>query len=108
MCTGVTLYADTLASFAQVPAGQGASLVKLSHAYALALLEEAGQATEAATLGALLAIRDSGRAVLIGDHQQLRPFVRSDQARHRGHHISLLERLAGFVAGVPFRMLPAV
>ena len=44
----------TLASFAQPSEGEGVSLLDLDHNYALALLDEAGQATEVSTYAVLL------------------------------------------------------
>jgi len=86
-----------------VPVGQGVGLLDPAHGYVLALVDEAGQVTEPAAYAGFLA--DARCTVLIGDPAQLPPFVKSEEAKHCGHHISLLERLYSFV-GIPFVFLP--
>ena len=97
------LHGGTCSAFAQMPVGQGVGLLDPAHGYALALVDEAEQVTEPAAYAAFLA--DARCTVLIGDPAQLPPFVKSEEAKHCGHHISLLERLYSFV-GIPFVFLP--
>ena len=59
-------------------------------AFDLCVLDEAGQVTLPAALGALLRAR---RFVLVGDHFQLPPLVASDEARAGGLGTSLFQRL---------------
>lgn len=56
----------------------------------LVVIDEAAQATEPACWIPLLRSR---RLVLAGDHCQLPPTIRSNEARQAGFHVSLMERL---------------
>lgn len=64
--------------------------------FAAVLIDEAGQATELATVVPLT--RGCQQVVLVGDHYQLPPTVSSDDAKQEGLCVSLFERLA--LAGV--------
>jgi len=57
----------------------------------LVVIDEACQGTEP---GAWIPLLRAGRVVLAGDHCQLPPTVRSDEAQRRGLGVSLFERLA--------------
>jgi len=96
------IHAGTCTAFAAVPDGQGVGYLDPAHSYALSVVEEAGQVTEPAAYAAFLA--NARCTVLVGDPAQLPPFVKSQEAKHCGHHISLLERLYHFV-GIPFVLL---
>ncbi len=66
----------------------------------LAVIDEAAQATEPPCWIPLLRSR---RLVLVGDHCQLPPTVRSSEARQAGFHVSLMERLlVEHVSNAPF------
>ena len=80
------------------------SVVAASCEPSLVLVDEAAQATEVATYGALRAILRGGVGVLIGDQKHLRPYVDSQSARAKGLAISRFERLIQFV-GIPHHML---
>ena len=54
-------------------------------------MDEAGQISQPASIGPLFLCR---RFVLIGDHHQLPPLVRSTAARDLGMDVSLFQRLA--------------
>lgn len=54
------------------------------------IVDEAGQLTQPATLGPL---RSASTFVLVGDHKQLAPVVRSEEARKQGYDESLFKRL---------------
>jgi len=69
--------------------------------FPLVLFDEATQATEPASLVPL--VKGAEELVLIGDHRQLPPLVRSHDAMRLGLHESLFERLARL--GVPMKML---
>ncbi|GLC34608.1 hypothetical protein PLESTM_000216800 [Pleodorina starrii] len=77
----------------------------------VAVVDEAAQALEAATWGALLRAR---RAVLAGDHLQLPPTVVSDEAARMGLARTLFERLQRSLPGasamltVQYRMNKAI
>ena len=71
-----------------------------SHAYCFAFVDEAAQASEVATYGALLAMRRGGVAVLIGGQEQSRPYVDSQIARDKRIGISLFEKLFHY-DGIP-------
>jgi DNA replication ATP-dependent helicase Dna2 len=66
--------------------------VLLAHKkFDVVIVDEAGQITQPAVLGAL----SIGKTfVLVGDHQQLPPIVKSELAREGGYNVSLLKRLA--------------
>jgi predicted DNA helicase len=57
----------------------------------LVVIDEACQGTEP---GAWIPLLRAGRVILAGDHCQLPPTVRSDEARRQGLGVSLFERLA--------------
>ncbi|KAK9834338.1 hypothetical protein WJX81_008466 [Elliptochloris bilobata] len=71
-------------------------------AFDVAVVDEAAQALEAATWGALL---KAPRAVLAGDHLQLPPTVISDAAARQGLAETLFERLQALHGGVASEML---
>nr|XP_045013354.1 helicase with zinc finger domain 2 [Jaculus jaculus] len=56
------------------------------------LIDEAGMATEPETLIPLVCFTNVEKVVLLGDHKQLRPVVRSEQLRNLGMDRSLFER----------------
>ncbi|XP_045836963.1 helicase with zinc finger domain 2 [Meles meles] len=56
------------------------------------LIDEAGMATEPETLIPLVAFSGLEKVVLLGDHKQLRPVVRSEQLQNLGLDRSLFER----------------
>ena len=61
------------------------------------LVDEAGQATELATLFAInQACTDDGRVILIGDHRQLAPTVTDYDADFAGLGTSMFERFTRF------------
>mgnify|MGYP001324582844 CR=1 FL=1 len=68
----------------------------------LVVIDEACQGTEP---GAWIPLLRAGRVVLAGDHCQLPPTVRSDQAQRRGLGVSLFERLADASGGKLARRL---
>ena len=80
------------------------------------LVDEAGQATEPYTIMPVAAMTREGRShvVLIGDHQQLPPTVKSALAMTLGYGTSLLERLAKSPGIAPvlltlqYRMHPSI
>eukprot|EP00750_Incisomonas_marina_P003349 INCI13076.1.p1 GENE.INCI13076.1~~INCI13076.1.p1 ORF type:complete len:1039 (+),score=142.01 INCI13076.1:179-3295(+) len=79
--------------------------------FAAVLIDEAGQATELATVVPLT--RGCQQLVLVGDHYQLPPTVTSDDAKAEGLCVSLFERLAqaGVVPALldtQYRMHPAI
>eukprot|EP00520_Triparma_pacifica_P020445 CAMPEP_0118637804 /NCGR_PEP_ID=MMETSP0785-20121206/3346_1 /TAXON_ID=91992 /ORGANISM="Bolidomonas pacifica, Strain CCMP 1866" /LENGTH=114 /DNA_ID=CAMNT_0006529011 /DNA_START=119 /DNA_END=460 /DNA_ORIENTATION=+ len=55
------------------------------------IIDEAGQITQPAVFGALSIAK---KFVLVGDHKQLPPVVKSVAAREAGYGVSLLKRLA--------------
>jgi len=57
----------------------------------LVIVDEAGQISQPAIIGALLAAESF---VLVGDHEQLPPLVQSDVAEKAGYSVSMLKRLA--------------
>ena len=59
----------------------------------LILVDETTQSTEPALLVALSKLKENGKLVLIGDHQQLSPTVCSMSAQHKGLNHSVFERL---------------
>ncbi|KAL1524177.1 hypothetical protein AB1Y20_019086 [Prymnesium parvum] len=82
------------------------------HAFDLVVIDEAAQALEASCWVALLRGR---RAVLAGDHQQLPPVVKSEEAAARGFGVTLFERLLrshgeaiGYMLTTQYRMHAAI
>jgi len=71
-------------------ADRALSCLPPEHAFDLVVIDEAAQALEASCWVALLRGR---RAVLAGDHQQLPPVVKSEEAGRRGFGVTLFERL---------------
>lgn len=59
--------------------------------YDVVIVDEAGQISQPAILGALMA---ADSFVLVGDHMQLPPLVHSEAAESGGYNISMLKRLA--------------
>jgi DNA replication ATP-dependent helicase Dna2 len=55
------------------------------------VVDEAGQISQPATIGALLA---GNSFVLVGDHEQLPPLVQNEAAEQAGYGVSMLKRLA--------------
>lgn len=55
------------------------------------MVDEAGQISQPATIGALLA---GNSFVLVGDHEQLPPLVQNEAAEQAGYGVSMLKRLA--------------
>ena len=55
------------------------------------IVDEAGQMSQPATIGALMA---ADKFVLVGDHMQLPPLVNSELAEAGGYAVSMLKRLA--------------
>lgn len=63
----------------------------LGEHFDIVIVDEAGQISQPALLGSLMA---ADSFVLVGDHQQLPPLVQSEAAEKAGHGISMLKRLA--------------
>ncbi|KAM4842633.1 3'-5' exoribonuclease HELZ2 isoform 2-T2 [Thomomys bottae] len=59
------------------------------------LVDEAGMATEPETLIPLVCFPKAEKVVLLGDHKQLQPVVKSEQLRNLGLNQSLFERYHG-------------
>ena len=59
----------------------------------LILIDETTQSTESGLLVALSKLKENGHIVLIGDHKQLPPTIRSTNAKDNGLGVSLFERL---------------
>jgi len=69
------------------------------------IIDEAGQATEPEALTPLTFAMEATKVCLFGDHQQLRPVLKSTDAQAGGMDISLFERLAQGGRGVPLHFL---
>jgi len=78
--------------------GCGEALLDQSRPFDLAVLDEAGQATQPSSWLPLLRAR---RALLVGDSQQLAPTVLSSAARAQGLSVSLMQRAEGLAARLP-------
>jgi regulator of nonsense transcripts 1 len=75
------------------------------------LIDECGQGTEADTI--IPISLTYGRVILVGDHKQLGPVVKSDKARIAGMEVSMFERLIRikvplFTLDTQYRMHPAI
>ncbi|GFH58778.1 hypothetical protein CTEN210_15254 [Chaetoceros tenuissimus] len=57
----------------------------------LVIVDEAGQISQPATIGAIL---EGQSFALVGDHEQLPPLVQSEAAEKAGYSISMMKRLA--------------
>ncbi len=71
-----------------------ASKMLVGQKFSTLFIDEAAQALEPACW---IAIRRAGRVILAGDHQQLPPTVKSNEARKQGLGITLMERIVGNV-----------
>lgn len=69
------------------------------------IIDEAGQATEPEALTPMTFASAATKVCLFGDHQQLRPVLKSSEAQVGGMGISLFERLAEGGTGAPLHFL---
>jgi DNA replication ATP-dependent helicase Dna2 len=73
--------------------GASAAASSSSSAFAYVLLDECSQQAHPVTLGALRFLGPSGSFILVGDHHQLPPLVRSPMAQRLGMGVSLFQSL---------------